>query len=309
MNEMPTLSIVVPVYRSEKFVTRTVQEIRKSLEELGRSYEIVLVDDGSPDNSWQVISELATTFEEVKSLRLVKNYGQHTAIICGIENSKGKYVVTMDDDLQNPPSEIGKLLGKIEEGYDLVFAKFREKKHAGYRKLGTKIIGLLNTKIFDKPKDISLTNFRIFTRSLADRITMYRVNEPYVPGLLLMHASRIGNVLTEHHERGEGKSNYSLGKILNLVTRLLFNYSSYPLKALSVIGAGIAILSFIWGMATVINQLFFGSNVEGWTTIVALMSFLNGFVILLLGVLGEYVVRISKTISHERAYHISEMVE
>ncbi|MBA6391082.1 glycosyltransferase family 2 protein [Colwellia sp. BRX10-3] len=303
------LSIVIPVYKSEHFVEKTVEEIITHVSKITDDYELILVNDGSPDDSWKVISELAKNINEVKAINLVKNYGQHTAVICGIEKSSGDYIITMDDDLQNPPSEIIKLVTKIEEGYDLVFAKFEEKKHASYRKIGTKIIDLLNKKVFDKPDNITLTNFRIFTQALAKRITKYRVNEPYIPGLLLMHASKIGNTLTKHAKRDNGESNYSLGKILLLVSRLLFNYSSYPLKLLSTIGAFIAILSFGWGMFMIIKQFFYGSNVQGWTTLIALLSFLNGFVILLLGVLGEYVIRISRTLSHDRAYHISEEIE
>ncbi|MEZ8169575.1 glycosyltransferase family 2 protein [Vibrio tasmaniensis 1F-187] len=303
------LSIVIPVYRSQLFVEKTVNEIIPYVSQITHDYEIILVNDGSPDDSWRVISKLATDIVQVKAINLVKNYGQHTAVMCGIEKATGDYIVTMDDDLQNPPSEICKLVEKINEGYDLVFAEFEEKKHAPYRRLGTKLIDVLNNKIFNKPDDIVLTNFRIFTQALAQRIIKYRVNEPYIPGLLLMHASKIGNTMTKHAKRDDGESNYSLGKILILVSRLLFNYSSYPLKALSILGGGISIVSFIWGLFMIVNQLLFGSSVQGWTTLVALLSFLNGFVILLLGVLGEYVIRISKTLSHDCAYHVSEEVE
>ncbi|MEZ9601589.1 glycosyltransferase family 2 protein [Vibrio sp. 10N.286.46.A8] len=303
------LSIVIPVYNSQSFVTKTVNEIIKEVTKLTSKFEIILVNDGSPDDSWSVISGLAKSINEVKSIDLVKNYGQHTAVMCGIEKSTGDYVITMDDDLQNPPSEIKKLLNKIEEGYDLVFAEFEQKKHASYRKLGTKVVDWLNNKIFGKPDNIVLTNFRIFTKSLAKRVIKYRVNEPYIPGLLLMHASKIGNTLTKHAKRDDGESNYSLGKILILISRLLFNYSSYPLKALSVVGVVISVASFSWGLFMIINQLVYGSDVQGWTTLVALLSFLNGFIILILGVLGEYVIRISKTLSHDCSYHIAEEVE
>ena len=303
------ISIVIPVYKSELFVEKTVFEILLHVEKISSESEIILVDDGSPDNSWTVISRLATEISNVRAIRLIKNYGQHTAVLCGIEHSKGDYIITMDDDLQNPPSEIVKLVDKIEEGYDLVFAKFEEKKHASYRKMGTRVIDLLNKKVFNKPDNIVLTNFRIFNKTVAQRIVKYRVNEPYIPGLLLMHASRIGNVLTKHAHRDSGQSNYSLRKIASLVSRLLFNYSSFPLKALSTIGAFIAVGSFCWGTAAIFRQLLFGTSIQGWTTLVVLVSFLNGFVILLLGVLGEYVVRISKTISHDRSYHISEDIE
>ncbi|WP_413285381.1 glycosyltransferase family 2 protein [Vibrio sp. MA40-2] len=303
------LSIVIPVFRSEKFVRLTVEKVREEISKFESLFEIILVDDGSPDGSWHVIEVLAKEYKEVKSIKLVKNYGQHTAVLCGIENAAGDFIITMDDDLQNPPEDIPILLNKIEQGYDLVFAKFKQKKHASYRKLGTKIIGYLNDKIFNKPKDITLTNYRIFTKNLAERIVAYRVNEPYIPGLLLMHASSIANVETEHRERTVGGSNYTISKILKLVSRLLFNYSSVPLKALSFIGGAISLFSFLGGIFALMNQLISGSSVQGWTTLVVLLSFLNGFIILMLGVLGEYVIRLTKTISHERPYHISRIVK
>lgn len=302
------LSVVIPVYRSELFLENTVDKIDSELSQLDIDFEIILVDDGSPDDSWKVAESCALKYPAVRSVRLVRNYGQHTAVFCGIEHARGDYVVTMDDDLQNPPEEVVRLLEKIRQGYDLVFAEFESKKHASYRKLGTKVIDYLNTKIFDKPRDIVLSNFRIFTREVAQRVTAYRGHEPYIPGLLLMSASRIGNTLTRHDSRSDGSSNYTLGKIATLVARLLFNYSSYPLKFLSIAGGAIASASFGWGLFIMARQVFVGTEVEGWTTLVVLMSFLNGFLILMLGVLGEYLMRLVNTVSRDRGYHVSKVV-
>lgn len=302
------LSVIIPVYMSEKILKHTVDQTLNTLNSIGIKYEILLIDDGSIDNTWQVAKSCAKNFENVKAIKLIKNYGQHTAIYCGISHAKGKYIVTMDDDLQNPPEEIIKLLTKAEEGYDLVFANFEEKKHANYRKFGTRIINLLNKKIFNKSDEIKLTNFRIFTKDVADRLLLYRVYEPYIQGLLLMHATKIANITTKHEARRVGKSNYSLSKIITLVCRLLFNYSSYPLKFLSISGGIIALVSFIWGFVIILKQLFIGSQVEGWTTLVTLLAFLNGFIILLLGVLGEYLIRLIKTVSRNEPYHVEELV-
>jgi glycosyltransferase involved in cell wall biosynthesis len=309
MNCIEKLSIIIPVYRSESFLEHTVEEVIFELDKLDVDYEILLVDDGSPDGSWGVAEQCGIKYSCVKSIKLVRNYGQHTAVFCGIEHSIGDYIITMDDDLQNPPSEIYKLLNKIREGYDLVFAEFESKKHSGYRRVGSRVVDYLNAKIFDKPNDIVLTNFRIFTKEVASRVAAYRGHEPYIPGLLLMNSSRIANELTRHEARSEGGSNYTLKKIASLIARLLFNYSSYPLRFLSLAGGAIALISFVWGGITITRQVFIGSEVEGWTTLVALVSFLNGFLILMLGVLGEYVVRLVNTVSQEQGYHVSKVID
>lgn len=302
-------SAIIPVYNSEQFVAKTVARTLDAFEGFGLNCEIILVNDGSKDDSWQVIKGLAVQNHQVKSINLLKNYGQHTAVFCGIQQAKGDYLITLDDDLQNPPEEIIKLINKIHEGYDIVFAKFATKKHTLYRRLGTMIINYLNGKIFRKPKGINLTNFRIFTKEVAKRVSTYNSFYPYIPGLLLMFSSTIGNVETIHEEREIGKSNYSLIQILTLVERLLFNYSSYPLKLLTGSGFIIATLSFLGGMFLILKALIIGSNVKGWTTLVVLLSFFNGFVIIMLGMLGEYVIRILNQVSMQKAYQIRDTVE
>lgn len=143
-------SVVIPVYNSEKLVAETVMETVAFFKKNGLPhYEIMLVNDGSPDNSWAIISDLAKTVPGVRAINLLKNYGQHTAVYCGIINATGDYIITMDDDMQNPPEEIIKLIVKIQEGYDLVFARFEQKQHASYHKLGTRLIGYFNKKIFE----------------------------------------------------------------------------------------------------------------------------------------------------------------
>ena len=302
-------SVVIPVYSSELIITETVLQVQSFFEEQHLNYEIILVNDGSPDNSWNVIKDIAIQHKEVKSINLVKNYGQHNAVLCGFAYSRGDYVVTMDDDLQNPPSEILHLIKKVQEGdYDLVFGKFKEKKHASYRRLGSKLIGYFNAKIFNKPKHITLTNFRIIRRDVIQRVLRHKTPYPYIPGLVLMYSSNVANVLVEHHSRLEGKSNYTAKKILILMSHLLINYSSYPLRILSTIGLIVSGLSFLIGIYYLLSGILLGSNVQGWTTLVVLTSFLGGFIIALLGVIGEYLSRILDQLSSEQSYFVKEVV-
>ena len=249
---------------------------------------------------------MASNSSHVVSVDLLRNFGQHTAVLCGIAESKGDYIVTMDDDMQNPPSEIVKLVGKIEEGYDLVFAEFEEKNHANYRKIGSRMIGYLNRKVFDKPDDLILTNFRIFNRRTAERMLNYKTNYPYIPGLLLLHAGKMANVMTKHDKREVGQSNYGLIQLIKLVSRLLFNYSSFPLRLVSGIGILVSFLSFVGGIGYAAKSYFLGVSVPGWTTIVVLLSFLLGFTLIILGIMGEYMVRMMSQLASQQPYQIRE---
>lgn len=306
--QSPLYSIVIPVYRSEKILEKTISRILVVCENEGIKVELVMVNDGSPDDSWEILERAAKADGRIKAINLLRNYGQHTAVYCGIKESTGDFIITMDDDLQNPPEELTHLIRKIDEGYDLVFAEFHQKMHAGFRKMGSRIIAYFNNKIFGKPKYINLTNFRIFNRDTATRLLAYKTNYPYIPGLLLMSASKMANVKTEHHKREIGSSNYTLIRILRLVARLLFNYSSYPLKIVSGAGIVISLLSFLAGVFYIAKSIFLGTEVEGWTTIVALLSFLCGFILIMLGIMGEYLARIMNQLASSEPYQIRERI-
>lgn len=305
------ISIVIPVYNSQNIVKKTVETILDEIRKYKFNLEIILVNDGSPDDSWNIIKNLAEEYKEIKSINLIKNFGQHNAVLCGFENATGDYVITMDDDLQNPPSEIIHLVNKVYEDneLDLVFGKFKEKQHANYRKIGSRIIGYLNEKIFNKPKNITLTNFRIIKKDVISRVLQHNTAYPYIPGLLLLYSTNIDNVMVEHHERFDGKSNYTFKKIFSLMSNLLINYSSYPLKVLSTIGFVISSLSFFIGLFFLISGFIGGVKVAGWTTLVVLVSFLGGFIIILLGLIGEYLSRILDQMSNNKSYYIKEIVD
>lgn len=303
-------SIVIPVYNSEKIVEETVEQTLTVADQFGFDFEILLINDSSPDNSWNVIHRLAKKYDDVTSINLLKNYGQHTAVLAGFKYAKGDYIVTMDDDMQNPPQEIVHLINKIvETDCDLVLGKFKQKKHSLYRRFGSKIIGYLNNKIFDKPEDITISNFRIARRDLVERVLDHKTVYPYITGLLLKYSSSVSNVEVEHCDRLEGKSNYTTSKIISLVGRLLINYSSYPLRLVSSIGLAVSLLSFLIGTYYLMNGLIRGSTVPGWTTLIVLISFLSGFIIALLGLIGEYLSRILDQLSSRAGFLVKEVVE
>lgn len=301
-------SVIIPVFNSEPIIGATIDRTVAFFEAQGWEYELVLVNDGSSDRSWEIIREKAAVNPHLKAFNLLHNYGQHTALYCGLQRSSGDYVITMDDDLQNPPEEIVHLVTKAQEGHDLVFGRFRQKQHAGYRRLGTRLINGMNQYIFDKPKELVLSNFRIIRRDVVDRMRAYKTSYPYVPGLALMFATNPANTWVEHHPRPVGKSNYNLYKILELVMRIVFNYSSLPLRLVNFIGMAVAGLSFVLGVFYLARAIVVGISVPGWATLIVLLSFLNGLILLMLGMLGEYLVRLLNQVSSPQIYYIREML-
>lgn len=298
------------MFNSENIISTTVQKTVDVIANNDLSAEIILINDGSTDDSWGVIKKIAASNDIVKSINLLKNYGQHNAIICGFANSIGDYVVTLDDDLQNPPEEIVKLINRSKEGdFDLVFGSFAQKKHSLYRRLGSKVVSYLNGKIFNKPKNIAITNFRIIRRDLIERVLEHKTAYPYVPGMLLKYSYSMTNTEVLHVARQDGVSNYGFGKILNLIGRLLINYSSYPLRLVSGIGMVVSLISFLTGIVYLFNGVMHGSSVPGWTTLVVLVSFLGGFIIVLLALIGEYLSRILNQMSGEKMFYVKEIVE
>ncbi len=301
-------SVVIPVYNSAKIVGRVIERTKIFFESNNWPYEIILVNDGSPDNSWEVISQYASVCPNITAINLMRNYGQHTALYCGFRHAGGDYIITIDDDLQNPPEEIANLINALGNGHDVVFGLFREKQHNRVRNAGSFIVRMINNRIFKCPPHIVPTNFRLIRRDVVTRILEYRTSYPYITGLVLMFSSNPGNVQVEHQKRLEGKSNYNLYKILSLVSRILFNYSVWPLRAVSLTGIAISGLSFLGGVILIINKLLNKVSVEGWTGTMVLLAFFNGLITLMLGMLGEYTVRILQQISYKDVYNVKEIV-
>ncbi len=301
-------SVVIPVYNSEGIVAETLNATARFFEQRGLDYEIIAVNDGSRDGSWEVIRERAQANPHIIAMNLLKNYGQHNANMAGFRQAVGDWVVTMDDDMQNPPEEIAHLIDKAEEGCDLVIGRFRQKKHVFYRRVGSLLIKAINERIFKKEKDLVLTNFRLIRRDVVDRVCGYHTSYPYIPGLSLMFSNHRANAWVEHRPRTVGQTNYSLTKIIALVATILFNYSSYPLRFVGAVGIAISTLSFLMGGFYLLSAMLGGSEVPGWTTLVVLLAFFNGVVILILSMLGEYLVRLINQSSSSEAFYVKDMV-
>lgn len=302
-------SVVIPVYNSESIVDKTVDQVYNFFTQNKLNFEIILVNDGSSDNSWNVIKNLAEKYKEVTAIKLLKNYGQHNANLCGFREANGEYIITMDDDLQNPPEEIYKLINAAKQGYDLVIGRFDIKKHTFIRRMGSKFVGWLNLKVFNVKDNLVLSNFRIIHRNVVDLICKDKSVNPYIPGLILKYSQKRCNVLVRHQERAVGKSGYTWRKILHLVASILFNYSTIPLRLSAAFGFIISGLSFILGMLFFTRALFDGSIAPGWPSLIVLMSFFNGVLILMISVIGEYLIRILREVSSHNSYEISEIIK
>jgi glycosyltransferase involved in cell wall biosynthesis len=297
-------SVVIPVFNSEQLVGTTIDRVVAVFTEQGLDHEVILVNDGSSDGSWDVIAEKARTIPNVVALDLLKNYGQHHANLAGLRAASGDYVITMDDDLQNPPDQALLLIDEAMTGKDLVFGEFDRKQAAGYRRLGTRLISAINRRIFGQPADLVVSNFRILRRDVVDRICASRTAHPYLTGQALMYSSRRSHVRVRHDQRPVGKSNYSLRRILRLVLTILFTYSSYPLRFGALLGFAMSFVSMVLGAFYLLSGVLGNTEVQGWTTLVVLVSVFNGFTIALLSMLGEYVVRTLDAVSNQESYHV-----
>ena len=303
-----TYSIVIPVFNSAGVVGTTIDRLTEVFENAGLRHQVVLVNDGSHDGSWEVIAERARTSPNLVALNLRRNYGQHHANLAGIREATGDYVITMDDDLQNPPDQALLLISEAMRGHDVVFGRFQRKQAVGYRRLGSKLISAVNRRVFGQPPGLAVSNFRILRRDVVDRISESRTAHPYITGQALLYSNNASDVMVRHDPRAVGTSNYSMRRILSLVLAILFSYSVFPLRAAAGVGFVVALGSFLLGGFYLVRSLFVQSPVEGWTTIAVLLALLNGVVIMLLSMVGEYVVRTLDAVSSVTSYHVTERV-
>jgi len=310
-NAKSSISVVIPVYNSEESLPTLIERLFLVLQKMDRDCEVILVDDRSRDNSWQVIKELKVRYPSfIKMVRLLVNSGQHNAILCGLYLAKGGIVITMDDDLQNPPEEIPKLVAAIDSGYDLAIGAYEEKKHNGFRNAGGRFIDWTIRKIFKLPSEFQLTSYRAVRKVVIDNVCQMGGVYPYITAMMLSNAASYTNVSIRHDARTFGKSNYSMGNSLSLAANLIFNYSSYPLYVVAALGLFFFLGSLIFGTTLMIRTLLYGSAVPGWASTVIIMSLSNALNILCLVVFGIYISRMSQQMTRTRLpYTISELYE
>jgi dolichol-phosphate mannosyltransferase/undecaprenyl-phosphate 4-deoxy-4-formamido-L-arabinose transferase len=303
---MCAYSVVIPCYRSARWIVALVDRIAAALEPLGESYEIVLVNDASPDDTWPAIEEAARRHSTVRGIDLLFNVGQFRATICGFEQARGRFVITMDDDFQHPPEEIPVLVRSLEErpDVDCIFASFREKKHGPLRNLGSFLHRKINEGLYGKPRGIKLSSFRIMRRPVAEAVCAHRTARPVIGPLILRSTRRLANVEVEHHPRTEGKSGYGLIRLIRVTLDNIISTSTLPLQVVSMLGFVSAFGSFALGVYYLTRYLVRGYGIVGFATQVLLITFFGGMTLLSIGLLGEYVIRIIAEVTPPPRYLI-----
>lgn len=284
------LSFVIPCYYSEKTLADVVDNVVEEFKDY--TIEIVLVNDGSTDNTYQVILELCQKYSFVKGINLAKNFGQDGARMAGYHYCTGDYIISLDDDGQNPPAETHKLLKKIDEGYDVVFGKYIKKKHSWFKNFGSKVNDRMANIIIGKPKDITLCSYFIMNSFVVKEIIKYEGAFPYVWGLILRSTDRIANQVIEHREREVGETTYTFAKLLGLWLNGFTAFSVKPLRLASLVGTLFSAFGFLFVLYILFAALFFGISTQGWASLMSITLIVGGILMVMIGLLGEYVGRI-----------------
>lgn len=288
---MPILSIVVPVYRSAEVLPELHCRLTKVLARMNEDYEILLVEDCGGDNSWSVIRELARDDPRVRGIQLARNYGQHNALLCGIRAARGEILITLDDDLQNPPEEIPVLLAKLEEGYDVIYGKPRQEQHGFLRDAASRITKLALQGAMGAETARQASAFRAFRTRLREAFDSYRSPTVNIDVLLTWGTTRFSAVTVRHDERSVGASGYSLRKLINHALNMMTGFSILPLQMASVTGFIFALFGFGLLLYLLGRYLVLGSVVPGFTFLASIIAIFSGVQLFALGIFGEYLAR------------------
>jgi len=305
----PDVSVVVPVYRSEGTLAELCARLDKVFRSRSLEYELIFVDDDSPDDSWQVLTELQEQYpDRIVAVQLMRNAGQHNALMCGFRHVRGRYVLTMDDDLQHPPEEIPKLLDAIENsGDDLVYGVPAQKQHESWRNLGSMLVTTFYRIVFRSK--VRLSALRIMRRELVESILSYDLNYTFIDGLLAWNTTRVSQIPVEHHARSTGRSGYSLSKLVILALNLFTNFSLLPLQFVSAVGMLASLSGFAVALFYLMRYFLAAITVPGYASQIVAILVLGGLQLLALGILGEYVGRLHLNVNRKPQYTVRHVRE
>lgn len=304
---MKKVSFVIPCYRSEKTLEHVVAEIREKMKTLAEyGYEVILVNDCSPDGTLGVVRRLCGEDDRIKGISFARNFGQHSALMAGLRQSTGDYVVCLDDDGQTPADEVDKLLSKLDEGYDAVYAQYEHKQHSAFRNLGSKVNELMTRMMLDKPKELYVSSYFAVRRFVVEDMIRYENSYPYVIGLVLRATKNITNVTVQHREREEGSSGYTLKKLFSLWFNGFTAFSVKPLRIATAVGVFSACAGFLYGIYTIVKRLINPAVPMGFSALMAALVFFGGMIMIMLGLIGEYIGRIYISMNNSPQYVIRE---
>jgi len=307
---MSLVSFVIPCYRSENTLPAVIEEVNSTMESMTEySHEIILVNDSSPDGTINTIRELCGKYANITGIDLAKNFGQHAALMAGMRQAKGDIVVCLDDDGQTPADEVGKLLDKLNEGFDVVYASYGKKKHSLFRNFGSKVNELMTRVMLGKSKELYISSYFAAKRFVVDDMLRYEHSYAYVIGLVLRATKNIANVEVNHRSRAEGTSGYTLKKLLGLWFNGFTAFSIKPLRIATVIGVMCAGGGFLYGIYTIVKRLLLPDIQAGFSALMSMLVFMGGMIMLMLGMIGEYIGRIYISMNNSPQYVIREIIK
>lgn len=302
------ISIVIPCYNSEKTIRKVVEMVREEFVRIpGYTCEFVLVNDNSSDGTYKEICSLAADYPEVHGVNLMRNFGQHNALMCAMNFASGDYVIGMDDDLQTHPSQLPVIIRKMEEGYDIVYGIYRKSTNGTFKNFTSWLNRVTSGILLGRPKNIHSSNFWMITKTVRDEVIKYKNYNPYVDGIFFRCSHNIGNVEIEHHAREVGSSGYTLKKLIRL-WMAYWNYSVLPLRVASFLGGATSVIGFAAAIVTVIRKLLNPSMTVGWASIICVLLIFFGLILLVLGIIGEYIGEIVLSINSSPQYIVREKV-
>lgn len=300
------VSVVIPCYYSEKSIRKVVTLVIEEFEKNeGYECEFVLVNDGSKDGTFEEIRKLCQEFPNVKGINLMRNFGQHNALMASLQYTEGAYILGMDDDLQTHPSQMFKLIHKMEEGYDVVYGVYPKKKNSMLKNLTSKLNEVSSRIMLNRPKEISSSNFWIISEKVKDEVKKYESFNPYIDGIFYRVTHNIGNVEVEHFKREFGTSNYTLKKLMRLWLAY-WNFTVIPLRISFYLGVFSAMAGVLIALLVVVNKLIHPDIAVGWSSTLCVMVTFFGLVMMVLGIIGEYLGKIILILNNTPQYIVRE---
>jgi len=303
------ISVVIPVYGCGKVLNLLYTRLKESLLYITNDFEIILVNDGSPDNAWKTIQQLSEKNSKIIGINLSRNFGQHYAITAGLESASGEWIVVMDCDLQDQPEEIVKLYNKAKEGYDIVYAQRANRKDGFLKKLGSKMFYALLSYLTNTQQDASIANFGIYSKKSIDAVLRMNDKLKCFPVMIRWVGFHSTAIAIEHANREEGSSAYSVSKLISLSVDIMLSFSDKPLKLAVKLGFIISTLSFIVSLVILVKALLTGYIVPGWASTIMSLWFLGGLIIMVLGVVGIYIGKTFNQVKDRPSYIIQETIE
>jgi len=308
MENKPHISVVSPIYRAEKIVSELVKLLHENLQKITGNYEIILINDNSPDNSWLAVVNECEKDKRVKGIDLSRNFGQHYAITAGLSYAKGEWVVVMDCDLQDRPDEIPNLYTKAQEGYDSVFAQRIERQDSFFKQLFSKIFYALFSYLTDTKQDSTVANFGIYNRKVVDAILTMKDSIRFFPTMVQWVGFRKFYLPVQHAERYEGKTSYNFKRMIHLALENIIAFSDKPVRLTVKIGFIISVLSFLLALYNIFAHFMGIIQVEGFTTTVFSIWFVGGLVLVVLGVVGLYVGKTFENVKQRPAFIVQDYI-